>query len=110
MDPRIEEILMARAMQDNASVPTTGEAFTGGGALGTAAGALAGRGIKGRMAGGLLGAILGGGLGVGTRQMMINNSPAASILAKAQTQGLNEDDRELLARILSDTYSEMGLR
>jgi hypothetical protein len=32
-----------------------------------------------RMAGGLVGAILGGGLGAGTRQMMIQDSPAASV-------------------------------
>ena len=62
------------------------------------------------MAGGLVGAILGGGLGAGTRQMMIQESPAAALLAKAQAQGdLGASDREMLQRILTDTYSTMGL-
>ena len=37
-----------------------------------------------RMAGGLVGAILGGGLGAGARELMISESPAARLLARAQ--------------------------
>ena len=110
MDPRVEEILMARAIKDGAEKPTSLEALIAGGGAGSIAGMLAGRGLKGRMAGGLVGAILGGGLGVGTRDMMIGNSPAANILAKAQTQGLSADDQRILQDIIADTYTQMGLR
>ena len=111
MDPRVEEILMARAMQDAADKPTPLEALTTGGGAGSVAGMLAGRGLKGRMAGGLVGAILGGGLGVGTRQMMINNSPAAKILARAQAQGgLTPSEIDQLEAVIADTYTQMGLR
>jgi ABC-type lipoprotein release transport system permease subunit len=59
-----------------------------------------------RMAGGLVGAILGGALGAGASQMMQQQSPAASILAKLQTQGeLNAVDQQALQNILADTYS-----
>ena len=34
------------------------------------------------MAGGLTGAILGGALGAGTREVLMNESPAARMLAK----------------------------
>ena len=58
------------------------------------------------MAGGLVGAILGGALGAGTAAMMKQNSPAAEILAKLQTQGdLNAVDQQALQSILADTYS-----
>ena len=110
MDPRVEEILMARAMQDGANTPTALEALTAGGGAGSIAGMLAGRGIKGRMAGGLVGAILGGGLGVGVRNAMIGASPAANLLAKAQTQGLTASDQEALQDIIANTYTQMGLR
>ena len=110
MDPRVEEILMARAMKDAADKPTSLEALAAGGGAGSIAGMLAGRGIRNRMAGGLVGAILGGGLGVGTRNAMISASPAANLLAKAQTEGLTSDDQRLLQRIIADTYTQMGLR
>ena len=59
-----------------------------------------------RMAGGLVGAILGGALGAGTRELMIKNSPSASILAKLQTDGsLSTSDTNALQSILADTYS-----
>ena len=129
MDPMIEEILMARAIRDSQNVPGAGTATIGGaipGALvGAAAGSLPHAVLKStlgripgrdrptkpgaRMAGGLIGAILGGGLGAGTRQMMIDNSPAASILAKAQTGEMTPSDQALLAEILTDTYKTMGL-
>jgi hypothetical protein len=128
-------------MQDNAAVPTTPEAMATGSVMGAIAGIGAGQGVRAvkapfnsainalaarqglspapsrmlkpgaRMAGGLMGAILGGGLGAGTRQMMLNNSPAATLLAKAQAQGgLSPTDTRLLAQVLQETYSEMGLR
>ena len=144
MDPRVEEILMARAMRDAEEKPSIAQAAGTGAVLGAASGAILGqvphsigRGLNGikdtlakqqglsrgqgqnfrsavkpgfRMAGGLVGAILGGGLGAGTRQMMIQESPAAALLAKAQAQGdLGASDREMLQRILTDTYSTMGL-
>ena len=109
MDPRIEEILMARAIKDGASVPTAQDATLAGSIPGAIAGAALGRGH--RLAGGLVGAILGGGLGMGTRQMMIDNSSAASLLARAQSQGgLSSSDQELLGSILEDTYRQMGIR
>jgi hypothetical protein len=135
MDPRIEEILMARAIRDAESAPTTNEAITTGAMLGAVPGVVAGmvpnrignalntaagRGTKNigrslrpgfRAAGGLMGAILGGTLGAGTRQVMVDNSPAATLLAKAQAQGgLSAEDTRLLASVLEDTYQEMGLR
>ena len=120
---------MARAMRDSQSVPDAAMATVGGAIPGAVVGAAAGSlphlllkntmgRIPGRggpmkpgarMAGGLVGAILGGGLGASTRQMMIQDSPAASILAKAQTGELTESDQALLADILTDTYQQMGL-
>ena len=59
-----------------------------------------------RMAGGLVGAILGGGLGAGTRQLMMNESPAARLLARAQVNGeMTAADEKMLEDILTDTYS-----
>ncbi len=129
MDPVVEEILMARAMRDSQGVPDVNSAVTAGGIVGALGGAAAGslphavlKNTMGRlpgrggpmkpgarMAGGLVGAILGGGLGAGTRQMMIQDSPAAAILAKAQTGELTASDQALLADILTDTYQQMGL-
>jgi len=129
MDPRVEEILMARAMRDSQGVPDLSTAATAGAIPGAILGAAAGsvphvvlKNTVGRlpgrnspvkpgarMAGGLVGAILGGSLGAGTREMMIKNSPAASILAKAQTGELTASDQAMLADILTDTYQTMGL-
>ena len=129
MDPVVEEILMARAMRDSQGVPDINSAVTAGGIVGALGGAAAGSlphavlkntmgRIPGRggpmkpgarMAGGLVGAILGGGLGAGTRQMMIQDSPAAAILAKAQTGELTASDQERLADILTETYQQMGI-
>ncbi len=122
----IEDILLARAQQDEQNRPDVGLAATvgavGGSMLGAAAGAPAhGAGLLVnrvlgkqtnplkpgmRMAGGLVGAILGGALGAGARQMMVEESPAARILAKVQTQGeLSHADTLALQNILADTYS-----
>lgn len=62
-----------------------------------------------RMAGGLIGLILGGALGAGTRQMMIDGSPTAAMLAKLQTSpdGLNEQEMRQLEGLLSDSYKDI---
>jgi len=122
----IEDILLARAQQDEASRPKLGTATSLGAAGGAALGVIAGQqahaagqlvnrvfGHKAnpvkpgfRMAGGLVGAILGGALGAGARQMMIQESPAARMLAKVQTNGeLSYTDSQALENILADTYS-----
>ena len=67
-----------------------------------------GRGMRPgyRMAGGLVGAILGGALGVGTRQIMMTESPSARLLAKLQTDGsLSPSDTQALQNILADSYN-----
>ena len=114
----IEDILLARSMADQERRIDPGEgAILGAGIAGTAGiaiGDLAQRinpsknplkpGM--RMAGGLVGAILGGALGAGTAAMMKQNSPAANILAKLQTEGdLSPADQQALQSILADTYS-----
>ena len=59
-----------------------------------------------RMAGGLVGAILGGALGAGARELMIQESPAARMLARIQTSGeMTAADEKMLEDILADTYS-----
>ena len=130
MDPIVEEILMARAMRDSQGVPDVNSAVTAGGIVGALGGAAVGslphavlRNTLGRfpgrnhpmkpgarMAGGLMGAILGGGLGAGTRQMMIQDSPAANMLALMQAQGtLNPMDRSQLQSVLKDIYNNPGM-
>ncbi len=111
MASSIEDILMAKAMADAESRPDPAVAMGGGAAVGGVLGALPGiGGARGRMAGGLVGAILGGGLGMGARQMMIHGSPAASILAKMQAQGiLNPMERQQLQSVLKDIYNNPGM-
>ena len=59
-----------------------------------------------RMAGGLVGAVLGGALGAGARELMIQESPAARLLARAQVNGeMTAADEKMLEDILADTYS-----
>ena len=123
----IEDILLARALrQDEASRPGIGTAAslgaTGGALLGMVAGSpvhnagvllnkMSGRqpnrmkpGM--RMAGGLVGAVLGGALGAGAQQAMIQESPAARMLAKVQHKvRLSYADQQALENILADTYS-----
>ena len=114
----IEDILLARSMADQERrIDSKEGAILGAGIAGTAGiaiGDLAQRispsknplkpGM--RMAGGLVGAILGGALGAGTAALMKQNSPAANILAKLQTDGdLNPADQQALQSILADTYS-----
>ena len=74
MASSIEDILMAKAMADAEKRPDPAVAMGGGAAVGGVLGALPGiGGVRGRMAGGLVGAILGGGLGMGARQAMIQD-------------------------------------
>ncbi len=130
MDPAVEQILMAKAMQEAETEPTLQEAILMGGMGGAGIGVLAGEPVHrimknttgrlfnnnhfmkpgARMAGGLVGLLLGGSLGAGLRQQAINDSPAAAILAKGQSQGLTEADKYQLARVLEGTYQDMGLR
>jgi len=125
MASSIEDILMAKAMADAESRPDPAVAMGGGAAVGGVLGAVAGSvphnignrlGAKPsmrpgfRMAGGLVGAILGGGLGLGARQAMVQDSPAAAILAKMQAQGtLNPMDRNQLQSVLKDIYNNPGM-
>tara|TARA_B100001094_G_scaffold265723_1_gene268311 strand:+ start:1517 stop:1840 length:324 start_codon:yes stop_codon:yes gene_type:complete len=101
----VEEILMAKAMADARDKPDPAVAMGTGASIGAAAGLLGGG--KGRLAGGLMGAILGGGLGLGVRNMMIQESPAAAMLAKMQAQsGLDVMDRKQLEYVLRNAYNE----
>lgn len=61
-----------------------------------------------RFAGGLVGAILGGALGAGVQQAAMQNSPAAVLLAKLQTEGsLSPSETQQLQSVLADTYSNI---
>ena len=114
----IEDILLARAQQEEQDrISPQSAALLGAGIAGTAGITLGDTyqrllpnknpvrpGM--RMAGGLVGAILGGALGVGSRELMIKQSPAASMLAKLQTEGdLSVADQQALQSMLADTYS-----
>ena len=59
-----------------------------------------------RFAGGLVGAILGGALGPGTRERMIQESPEAQMLAKIQMgQELDDAETQELERLLTTAYT-----
>ena len=126
----VEEVLLMKALEDAGNVPDNSTAMLTGGALGAGLGTLAGndllrignalnRRMGGgpspmfapgpRIAGGLVGLILGGALGAGTREMMIQNSPGAAMLAKIKSGTFTESDRYQLQQILADTYARMGL-
>ena len=62
-----------------------------------------------KMAGSLIGMILGGQLGPEIRQEMIDNSPAAELLAKFQSGTGTAADAYMLKEVLADTYSQMGV-
>ena len=126
----IEDVLMARIQQDQASKPDPAVAMglgaTGGALLGAGVGAIPhsigalGNKMIGRtpnrlkpgsrMAGGLLGAIMGGALGEGVRRMTVEQSPAAALLARLQTRGgeLTVEDQMQLEQVLRDTYERTG--
>ena len=134
----IEDILLARAAQEESERPSTQDVAVAGSILGSLGGVAAGsvphaaseaigsgkrlvnRALGGegkrplgsrakpgyRMAGGLVGAILGGALGAGARELMVQESPAARILARIQTTGeMTPSDEKMLEDILADTYS-----
>ena len=108
----VEDILALKAARDNEGMPSMRDAALIGAAIGGAGSQLpltANRTASSRMAGGLIGLILGGGLGVGTRKLMIDGSPAAGLLAKLQSGTFTEQDQVKLEKVLADTYSEMGL-
>ena len=129
MSMDIEQVLLAQAMRNAESYPSKEAAEYGGAALG-ALGGLAvgsvphqiGRGVNAvtgrqpnrfkpgtRLAGGLVGAILGGQLGKGIRNEMLNNSPEAQILAKMQAGTFTASDAYQLEGLLANTYSKMGI-
>jgi hypothetical protein len=61
-----------------------------------------------RFAGGLVGAILGGALGAGARVEAMQNNPAATLLAKLQTEGsLSPSETQQLQSVLADTYGNI---
>ena len=111
MASSIEDILYAKALADAESRPDPAVAMGGGAAVGATLGVLPGiGGIKGRMAGGLVGAVMGGALGAGVRDMMVKDSPAASILAKMQAQGsLDVRDQMQLQSVLKEIYNNPGM-
>ena len=124
---RIEDVLLQKAIQDEQSKLTTPQSAGVGAGIGMLAGILGsdgkmdpeimrarmngqakpGRGAAIRMAGGLTGAILGGALGAGTREILMNESPAARMLAKLQTGDLTASDQNALQNILADSYSNI---
>ena len=127
----LEDLLMYKLQEDAASVPSEQTAVLTGAGLGAVPGLLVGNAAHqagnnvnkllnrahvsrfapgNRMAGGLVGAILGGALGAGVRNMMVETSPAATLLAKLQSGTFTESDQLQLARVLEDTYQQMGLR
>ena len=134
----IEEALLAKAQQDQQNQMSTGTAALLGSGAGALAGATAGavpyglgqlkdRLMKGkelvsgpmdsmrkavrpgpRFAGGLVGAILGGALGAGAKEAAMQNSPAAVLLAKLQTEGaLSPSETQQLQSVLADTYGNI---
>lgn len=134
----IEEALLAKAQLDQQNQMGMGTAALLGGGAGAIAGATAGavpyglgklkdRLMKGkelvsgpmdsmrkavrpgpRMAGGFVGALLGGGLGAAAQQAAMQNSPAAVLLAKLQTEGsLSPSETQQLQSVLADTYSNI---
>lgn len=126
MSANIEDILLLKARQDALNNQDNGAAITAGALTGSLAGVGLGHiherlipdtqmritqsRLKpgSRMAGGLVGAVLGGALGVGAKQMMIQESPAARLLAKIQTDGeLSDSEAEELKQVLTNTYNNL---
>ena len=134
----LEDALLAKAQLDQQNQMGMGTAALLGGGAGALVGATAGavpyglgqlrdRLIKGkeivsgpidsmrkavrpgpRMAGGFVGALLGGGLGAAAQQAAMQNSPAAVLLAKLQTEGsLSPSETQQLQSVLADTYSNI---
>jgi len=124
----VEDILLARAMQDQANQPSYGDAAIAGSALGALGGLAAGQpvhklgnavnratGRQGRLlkpgfrvAGGLTGLILGGALGLGTRALMTETSDAGRLLGKLQAGTFTEMDKYQLEQLLAASYGKLG--
>ena len=124
----VEDILLARAMQDQANQPSYGDAAIAGSALGALGGLAAGQpvhqlgnavnratGRQGRLlkpgfrlAGGLTGLVLGGALGLGTRALMSETSDAGRLLGKLQAGTFTEMDKYQLEQLLAASYGKLG--
>ena len=104
----IEDILRAKALEDGEFRKGSSDfSLAVGGGTGSVLGVMAGKGPKGRMAGGLIGAMLGGGLGKGLQTALVQESPAARLLAKMQVQGtLNTVEKAQLQSIVEDAYRQ----
>lgn len=130
MNPDIEQLLLAKAIQDAQNAPQLEDMVAlgagGGAGLGTLLGTVPHKvgstigNLRGtnrplkpglRMAGGLVGLMLGGGLGAAIQQEAVNDpSNAGALLAKIQAQGgLAPGDEVALQSILRDAYSAQGL-
>ena len=120
-----EEVLLFKAVQQEQENQRVQQAAgLMGGGIGAAAGVTLGtiphvvgkglaslRGKKGfigkpgaRMAGGLVGMMVGGGLGAGIAAMTKQNQ-AGKLLGNLQAGNVDEDDKELLAKLLGEVYS-----
>ena len=127
MSINIEDVLLLKARQDAVNRENNGAAITAGALTGSLAGVGLGHlherlipdtqmritqsKLKpgSRMAGGLVGAVLGGALGAGTKAMMTQGSPAASLLAKIQTDGeLTPQEAQQLKEVLTETYNNIA--
>ena len=108
----IEDILLNKAMEDEAFRNGASDfSIATGGGIGTVLGVMNGKGVKGRMAGGLIGAMVGGGLGKGIQEAVMQESPAAALLAKMQVQGsLNTAEKYQLEQLVKEAYNnQLGI-
>ena len=124
----VNDILLARIMQDKENELSAGQAASIGAGVGALGGIVAGQPVHmlgsalgglvgrkrgmfrpgGRMTGGLAGAIAGGLLGPGAAYLMQRKSPASEMLGKLQAGTFTEADKYVLARLLEDSYDNMG--
>ena len=122
----LQDILYAKALADAQYRETDSTGMAVGALTGTALGAAAApvkqtAALKGgsltgaragnvgrRLAGGLVGAIVGGALGEGVKRIAMNQSPAASMLAKIQANGgtISPYDQAQLEAILREIYTK----
>ena len=110
MDPRVEEILMAKIVADNSSRPSMMDSAGLGAALGGTLGVAGGRGLRGKMAGGVANALLGAGIGAGVNQASRGQSDEAKLLAKIQTEGeVSEMDKAVIRDLVAKAYSQLRM-
>ena len=90
-----------------AAAPVTQLAPLKGGSRTSLAAARAGN-VGRRLAGGLVGAIVGGALGEGVKRIAMNQSPAATMLARIQANGgaITRYDQAQLEAILREIYTK----